>query len=183
MSNWYEVFDNEEVQWHARRQATRLTMAAAAAVLITFCIAVLALDGWLALPIAGGLLVTTWLGAVYGISRRLRRLRRVVWCIKLSEERVVGYDYTRHKAVMAWAKIQRAELTRDGLLLVGEGACTFHIPHLFPDFAVLSHRVVYYAEQHGVPVFLDGRPWQDLDVYRVFPFLADAAPKAGAGDS
>ena len=65
------------------------------------------------------------------------------------------------------------DLTRDGLLIVGPALFAFEIPHLFPDFAPLSHSVVYYAELNGVPVFIDGQPWQDLDVYQLFPFLAD----------
>ncbi len=173
MSNWYEVFDNEAVQLHARRQATRLTAVAAAAVLLTLCVAALGFERTLPLPAVGGLLAGTWLGAVWWIASRMRRLRRLVWCIKLSEERVVGYDYTRRKAVLEWSQVHRVALTGDGLLLVGRELCSFEIPHLFPDFAALSHRVVHYAELNGVPVFIDGQPWQDVDVYRLFPFLAE----------
>ncbi len=173
MSNWYEVFDNEEVQRYARKQAAHLTAVAAAVVVLTLACAALALEGLLPLPVAGILLVLTWFGAVRWIALRMRRLRRLVWCIKLSEERVVGYDYTRRKAVLAWNRVRRVDLTGDGLLLVGADLCTFEIPHLFPDFAALSHRVVHYAEVNAVPVFIDGQPWQTLDVYRCFPFLAE----------
>ena len=173
MSHWYEVFDNEEVQLYARKQATHLTAVAATAVLVTLFGVALGAEGLLPMPAVGGLLILTWLGTVHWMTRRMRRLRRVVWCIKLSEERIVGYDYTRRKAVMEWHCVQRVDLTSDGLLIVGPEIFAFEIPHLFPDFADLSHRVVYYAEGHGIPVSIDGQPWQELDVYHLFPFLAD----------
>ena len=173
MSHWYEVFDNEEVQLHARKQATHLTAYAAAAALVTLIGVALGVEGVLPMTAVGGLLILTWLGTVHWMTRRMRRLRRVVWCLKLSEDRLVGYDYTRRKAIMDWHRVQRVDLTRNGLLIVGPELFAFEIPHLFPDFAELSHRVVYYAELNGVPVSIDGQPWQDLDVFQLFPFLAD----------
>ena len=173
MSNWYEVFDNEEVQRHARKQATHLTAAVATTVVMTLFGMALGSEGFVPLPLVGGVLVVTWLVAVRWMANRMRKLRRLVWCVKLSEERVVGYDYTRRKAVMDWSRVQRVELTDDGLLLIGPDLFAFEIPHLFPDFAELSHRVVHYAEMNVVPVFIDGQPWQDLDVFLLFPFLAD----------
>lgn len=173
MSHWYEVFDNEEVQLQARRQAAQLTALAVATILLTFTLTALGIERILPLPAVAGLLLAIWFGTVWWIGSRMRRLRRIVWCIKLSEERVVGYDYTRRKAVLAWDQIHRVELTPNGLLLTGAAPFSFEIPHLFPDFATLSHRIVHYAEQHGVPVLIDGKPWEAIDVYRLFPFLAD----------
>lgn len=176
MSNWYEVFDNEAVQWYARKQATYLTVVAATAVVATVVLAVLGLEGLWPLPLVGGLLVAIWLGTVRWIAQRQRKLRRIVWCVKLSATRVVGYDYTRRKTVLDWPAVARVELTTDGLLLLGQQGCTFDIPHLFPDFAALSHRVVYYAEAYDIPVYINGHPWESLDVYRLFPFLAEDPP-------
>lgn len=173
MSNWYEVFDNEEVQRYARKQATHLTAVAGAAVLVTLLGASLGAENYLPRPYVGGVLVVTWLVTVRWMATRMRKVRRLVWCIKLSEERIVGYDYTRRKAVMEWRGVQRVELTNDGLLLIGPDLFAFEIPHLFPDFAELSHRVVYYAEMNVIPVFIDGQPWQNLDVFQLFPFLID----------
>jgi hypothetical protein len=173
MSYWYEVFDNEAVQLHARKQAAHLTAVAAGAVLVSLFGIALGSEGYLPMPGLGWLLVLTWFLTVQWMARRMRKLRRLVWCIKLSEERLVGYDYTRRKAVMEWSRVQRVEVTGDGLLIVGPALFAFEIPHLFPDFAELSHRVVYYAELNGSPVFIDGQPWQELDVFQLFPFLAE----------
>ena len=179
MAHWYEVYDNEEVQRHARRQATHLTAVAAGAVLITLFGAALGTENFVPLPAIGGLLVLTWLATVRWIANRTRKLRRLVWCIKLSVHRIVGYDYTRRKAILDWDRVRRVDLTSDGLLLVGPEGFAFEIPHLFSDFAELSHRVVHYAEVNDVPVFIDGQPWEELDVFQLFPFLTDD-PSSGA---
>ena len=176
MSHWYEVFDNKEVQWQARRQAARVTASAVTAILATFAITALGFEQVLPLQAVAALLLVLWFVSVQWIARRMRRLRRIVWCIKLSRERIVGYDYTRRKAILPWAHVRRVEVTEHGLVISGPARFAFEIPHLFPDFAVLSHRVVYYAEQHAVPIFIDGQPWEKLNVYRLFPFLADDAP-------
>ena len=153
----------------------------ATAVLATLFGAALGTEAYLPLPLVGGVLVVMWLGTVRWMANRMRRLRRLVWCIKLSEERIVGYDYTRRKAIMDWSRVQRVELTGEGLLLVGPELFAFEIPHLFPDFSVLSHRVVHYAEMNGVPVFIDGQPWQQLDVHQLFPFLAEDSSTDASG--
>ena len=173
MSHWYEVFDNEAVQLYARKQAARLTAFVAGAVLVTLFGVALGSEDLVPMPALGVVLIITWLGTVHWLARRMRKLRRLVWCIKLSEDRIVGYDYTRRKAVMDWSRVQRVDLKKDGLLIVGTELFAFEIPHLFPDFAALSHRVVHYAERNGVPVSIDGQPWQELDVFQLFPFLAD----------
>jgi len=179
MSHWYEVFDNEEVQRHTRKQATHLTAVATLAIATTLVGATLGFEGHLPLPAVGGILAVTWFATVRWLASRTRKLRRLVWCIKLSEERIVGYDYTRRKAVIDWNRVERVELKKDGLLLIGPPLAAFEIPHLFPDFAELSHRVVHYAEMNDVAIFIDGQPWQELDVYQLFPFLADD-PSPGA---
>lgn len=173
MSNWYEVFDNEEVQRHARTQATHLTVVTALTVVITLIVATLGYEAYLSFPTVGILLAATWLFSVRWVAQRMRRLRRLVWCIKLSEERIVGYDYTRRKAVMTWDRVERVDLSDQGLLLAGPNGSAFEIPHLFPDFPELSHRIVHYAEMNGIPVYIEGLPWQELNVYRLFPFLTE----------
>ncbi|MDX1548228.1 MAG: hypothetical protein R3247_14615, partial [Rhodothermales bacterium] len=116
MSHWYEVFDNEEVQWQARRQATHLTALAAGSVVATLVLAALALGHVLALPLAGVAVAVLWTGTVLWMARRQRALRRIVWCIKLSEDGAVGYDYTRSKHTLRWTGMARLELARRGLL-------------------------------------------------------------------
>lgn len=180
MAEWYEVFDNEQVQFETRKRVARLV-----GVLVVLTVAVVALtpvlahvldSALIATGLAGGLL----LGLVVWASRMFVQLRSVMWCVKLSVHRVVGYDYARRKVLLPWTEVERVELDDDGLLIAGvprEGrpGRMLRIPFLFPDFAQLSHRVVEYAEAHGLPVCVEGRPWQFLDLPTVYPFMAACA--------
>jgi hypothetical protein len=177
MAEWYEVFDNEHVQLDTRKRVARL----AGAVVVLVGAAVGLFPVLLHLLPSALLAVAAVGGALFGVfawaSRAFLRLRSVVWCVKLSVHRVVGYDYARRKAVLPWTEIERVELDAAGLVIAGaprEGrpGRVLRVPFLFPDFARLSHRVVEYAEAHGLPVCVDGRPWQLLDVSTLYPFMA-----------
>lgn len=186
MADWYEVFDNEQVQLDTRRRVGRLVVVlAVGAVVGTVSVPVLAaaLGSTLTALGLGGAVV---LAVVVWVSRAFLRLRSVVWCVKLSVHRVVGYDYARRKSTIPWTRVERVALDRAGLVIAeapheGIPGRVLRIPHLFPDFATLSHRVVEYAEAHGLPVCVDGRPWQLLDVAALYPFMA-ACEIAGCVD-
>ena len=178
MADWYEVFDNEQVQLDTRQRVGRLVVALVAGIALgAGSVPVLAFylgSPWLAIGIGGAALI----GAALAASRSFLRLRSVVWCVKLSVHRIVGYDYARRKATIPWTRVERIELDRGGLVIAeapheGIPGRVLRIPHLFPDFAALSHRVVEYAEAHGLPVCVNGRPWQFLDVAALYPFMAD----------
>lgn len=180
MAEWYEVFDNEQVQFETRKRVARLVgvlvVVAAAALGLTPILAHLFSSVLIALGLAGGLL----LGLVVWASRMFMQLRSVMWCIKLSVHRIVGYDYARRKSVLPWTEVERVELDNEGLLIVGaptEGrpGPMLRVPLLFPDFAQLGHRVVEYAEAHGLPICIDGRPWQFIEISTVYPFMAACA--------
>ena len=44
----------------------------------------------------------------------------------------------------------------------------------FPTYCEVGHRAVEYAEAFGRPVWVDGRPWQSLDLDALYPFLRDS---------
>lgn len=176
-ADWYEVYDHEGVQLVTRRRVSRL-LAVSGGVL---------LGGVLALPMAVQFAPSPWLGAgallavalgvLVLVTGRLLRLRRVVWCVKLSVHRIVGYDYARRKLMLPWTQVERVDVEEDGLLVVGApgaggGSVVLHIPVLFPDYPRLSHRVVEYAEAHGVPVCLEGRPLPLVSLGTLYPFMA-----------
>lgn len=173
MSHWYEVFDNDRVQLLTRKQATRLIRMLVAAFAVTTAGIIVGFNykPYFLLIIVCVLL--TWFFAFWWITWRLRMLRRVVWCVKISDRRVEAYDYTRKKITLDWTKVQRVEITKDCLMLLGPSFCSFQIPHLFTDFPALSHRIIYCAELYEVPIFIDGLPWQSIDVYELYPFLAE----------
>ena len=117
--------------------------------------------------------IALWAAVIGGCAIRLRRLRRVVWCVKLSDREVVGYDYARRRMRIDWIDAERLELGEHGLAVVGPSPCVLEVPHLFPEFATLSHRMVRYAEFYEIPIFVGGQPWQQLDVYHLYPFLTE----------
>lgn len=180
MSDWYEVFDNEQVQFDTRRRVARL-VGVLVVVLGTIAGAIPLILLYVPFPVlALGLVGLAVAGLLGWASRAFLRLRSVVWCVKLSVHRVVGYDYARRKSVLAWTEVERVELDAAGLVIAqapteGRPGRVLRIPHLFPDFPRLSHRVVEYAEAHSLPVCVDGRPWQLLDLSALYPFMAECA--------
>jgi hypothetical protein len=178
MAEWYEVFDDVEALRATRRRVGRLLTASAlgsGAVGAFAPLAVFWAPGGRAVVIA--VAVVGALVAALHLGRALGALRGVLWCVKLSVRRVVGYDYGRRQTALAWTAVERVELDDGGLLLVGRddrGAVRrLRVPGTFPDYARLSHRVVDYAEAFGCPVHVEGRPWQHLDLYTTFPFLRE----------
>ncbi|NBC17720.1 MAG: hypothetical protein GVY18_10445 [Bacteroidetes bacterium] len=177
----YEVFDNDEVHLRTRQQAAHLTDTAAFAVGLT--LGVMALGGMqlISLLAAGGLIVAIWAGATTWIVVRRRQLQRVAWCVKLSDRQVVSYDYRRKPTTLDWDAVAHVDLDEDGLVLIGPEGPLVSIPALFPEFASLSHAIVRQAEAHDVTIMIDGCPWQQLNIYSLFPFLADDSSAGTAG--
>lgn len=186
MPDWYEVFDNEQVQFATRQRVARLVVILAASLgLVVGLVPVMAFylpSTLLAIGLGGSVLLAISVWA----SRAFLRLRSVVWCVKLSVHRVVGYDYARRKSTIPWTRVERVDLDAQGLVISeapheGVPGRVLRIPHLFPDYAALSHRVVEYAEAHGLPVCVGGRPWQFLDLPTIYPFMSDVEVAGAVG--
>ena len=181
MSTWYEVYDNQDALLLSRqrvRQLTRRYGLASLAVALTAPLVVLHVPGgaWVALAAAVLLAAAGLL-----VLRALRALHAVAWCVRLSFHGLLA-DFGRRRTAMRWEEVARVALDDEGLLVLGtdeDGAARrLRIPLDFPRYAHLSHRVVEYAEAHGRPIFVDGRPWQLLDLHALYPFLADAVGEA-----
>jgi hypothetical protein len=180
MPDWYEVYDDEQVQLRTRQRVGWLSTAAVAALAVGLGSLPLAVLFAPAPILAAAAILGGILAALSVLGWQVNRLRRVVWCLKLSVHRVVGYDYARRKTELPWPSVERVEVDGGGLLLVGVPPPSgptpaLRVSHLFPDYPTLSHRVVEYAEAHGVPVCIEGRPWQLLDVRVLYPFLPPTA--------
>ena len=178
MAQWYEVFDNSEVQWLTRKRAAKVTMAMALGGAGT--LGGLALGQTLGLPLGLTLiaLVLAWTGLLELLARYVEALRRVVWCLKLSDRHVAGYDYRRQKISFDWIRVVRIDLSPEGLVVVGPDDQEIIIPHLFPDYATLSHRILHYAEFYDIPLCIHGESFAEMDVYHLFPFLREAEDAA-----
>ncbi len=173
MSAWYEVYDNVDVQLMTRKRAAALTGAVTLAIMFSIAVLALGLEGSLPVPTALGWIALGWFGLSWWCLHRRRRLRRLVWCVKLSDREIVGYDYARNKSSLDWLDVDRIDIRDSALVVAGREDVCLEIAHLFSEFSELSHRIIRYADLYDIPVFIDGRPWQQLDVLDVFPFLAE----------
>lgn len=171
MADWYEVFDNDEVQDVTRRKvfvlARNLALTAGFAVVV-FGFAQL---GGVPLLLAMGLSMSIVIVAAVNTYFKLLQLHRIVWCLKISERRIAGYDYARRKIDLDWIKVSRIELAQSGLVVRGNNKAQLEVSHRYPDFARLSHRIVEYAEFYEIPVYIDGGRWQDVNVQSLYPFV------------
>lgn len=165
------VFDADEVQFRMRRRAVRLIRLAAATAALTLLLVFLADAGAVAAPVAGVLVCLAWVATVGWTARERRRLRQVVWCLKLSGEGVEGYDYARRRLRLRWEQVRRVELVSGGLRVVGPRPCALDVPMLFPEYVELGHQVAAHAEGRAIPLCIDGRPYEQMDLYSAFPDL------------
>ncbi len=178
MSSWYEVYDNVDVQSMTRKRAASMTGVVTLAIMVSITALAVGLEGSIPAAAAALLIVLTWGGFAWWCTVRYRSLRRQVWCVKLSQDEIVGYDYARRRSEAAWRNVERIELGDSALFVVGRGAPTLEIAHIFPDFPELSHRIMHYADRYDIPVHVDGGPWQQLDVYALFPCLQIDTPSS-----
>ncbi|MEX1054628.1 MAG: hypothetical protein WED81_01265, partial [Rhodothermales bacterium] len=82
-----------------------------------------------------------------------------------------------------WSSAERIDVGDRSLVVVGPNSESLEVAHLFPDFAEVSHRIAHYAESHRVPLFIGGKPWQQLDLYDVYPFLAEDTSSSTHGSA
>lgn len=179
MSAWYEVYDNVDVQLMTRKRAAAMTLMVTLAIMFSIAVLAMGLEGSIPMVAALGLIALGWSGFTWWCLHRRRRLRRLVWCVKLSDREIVGYDYARRKSSLDWLDVERIDVQEAALVIVGRGDVCLEIAHLFPEFTELSHRIIRYGDFYSIPVFIDGRPWQQLDVCDVFPFLAETGWERG----
>lgn len=167
----YEVFDDAQVHPLAQRLSLHRSLTwALAAALILACS-----WGWstglLAPTLALFLIGAIGFGSWVQLRNGRKRLRSLVWSLHLSPHCLVGYNYLHRKIVLPWKDIDRVELKAEGLTIQGPDTVLFEISSSFLHFPTLSHRIVSYADEYKVPVFIDGMPWEQISVYHLFPFL------------
>jgi hypothetical protein len=184
MPDWYEVFDDERGLREARvRVGQRAVLFGLSGVVLGLTAFALPADGGDRLALAAGAVAA--LSAAWLVSG-LRSIRDLVWCVKLSVRRVIGYDLTQQRLALMWPDVDCVEIDRRGVLVRGRDEsgtpCRLRVGASFPDFAALSHRLVDYAEAYGRPIYVDGRPWQLIDLHSVYPFLGETVPARSADE-
>lgn len=177
------IYDEEGVQLRTRRRMTRLAWALAGTAFCTLLIVIL----WQQQVIGGGMTVLLtlglWLAAGHVLYTRMHRLQQVAWCIKFSDDFLIGYDYARRPRKIKWKDVERVEIQDDYLHIQTAQTFDLFVPASFSQFGALSHELVDYAFRHGIPLFINGVDFEELDVYEIYPFLQDDAPDRGASPS
>ena len=173
MSRWYQVFDDERVNLVTRSAARRHAAGAVALGLVSG----VALFASFVSPVSTYAVVTAvtglwgWAGAA--LFRTWTRLRRQVWCLKISDREVVGYDYRRHRIRIDWIDAVGVDVNKRGLAIVAADDRRLEVPVRFPSYTDLCHVVLEHAEFYEVPVLIDGAPLASVAARDVFPFLGE----------
>lgn len=167
MAAWFEVFDNDVVLERTRKEINGLYASLAVAVILPITLLPLFLTNQEVLwaLFVGGFAIF----GVYELLQLIAERRQIVWCIKLSDHQIIGYDYARTKRVMDWTQMDHIELTDVSLIVRPQTGPAFEIPHLYPDFATLSHRIIEYADLYHIPICINGAPWEDIDLRSIYP--------------
>lgn len=168
MSRWFEVFENDRVQFVTRERVLYLVYLGGSTLLLVVAgalfIATRQVPLEVGLPV---LLIALALPGSYVIWS-LHEIARIVWCVKLSDRGAIGYDFARRKRSFDWTQVDRVELATTGLRLIHHRGDTLEVPHLFPNFADLSHRIIEYAEFYSIPVCIEGQRWEEVDVKTLY---------------
>lgn len=176
MTYCYENYDNDDVHFRLRGQVAKLSSLFAVALIFSIVLLLIRQQWTLPSSLVTMLVGAAWGGTSWWIYRRLARLRHVVWGVKVSDEEVIGYDYARRRITLPWREMRHVSLDEQGLRLQGHGDNWFEVPGHFDDFGDLSHNLAGLAERYGIPLHVDGRPWQEVNVYQLFPFLSKDPP-------
>ena len=182
MAEWFEVFDDERVLTAVRRRARQTVVAFALGSLLAVAAAPLATAAWphAAAPAAlgCGLLLT-----VLAVStlRRLTRLHRTLWKVEISVGRIVGHDVGGRRVSITWPALGALDVRGGGLAFVGTDddgrRVQLVVPSSLPRFTAFGHRAVGYAEAFGRPLWIEGQPWERVDLAALYPFVReDSAP-------
>lgn len=185
MAEWFEVYDAKGVLVRARRRANRLVWVFA---LVSGGLVAAAPVATFVLP-RGGFAVAVACAAVLVVHGvwlvvRLSQIHRKLWRLDLSVHRALGFDTGRRSRALTWVDVHRVEVGGGGLTIVGRTHGSWvrlRVPAAFPRYTSLAHRVVEYAEAHGRPIWVDGRPWQTLDIGALYALASQTEGTAGGG--
>ena len=178
MSTWSQTFDDDRVLDEARSHARRCVVVFAGVSGALVCLAPLStlsprLDATVVALVSGALLSVCAGVVMVILGREYRRL----WRIELSMGRFVGYDAAGRRSSLPWARVHRVDISRDGLLVAGRDergrGTRLTVAAGIPQFTVLAHRAVEYAEAHGRTVCVEGTPLDDLDLATLLPSLCE----------
>ncbi|MDQ7041788.1 MAG: hypothetical protein Q9M35_12700 [Rhodothermus sp.] len=167
------VFEDERVLRQLRRQAAWTVAVAAVGFIGGLVLLSLMRRYQIAdLPTAG-MLCLGWGGLTAWAALRLYRLQQHIWRLQLSATALTGYDYGRHAWRIDWSLLDHVELTDQDLRITTRDGRRFVIPGCHADFPELGHALVDKAERLGCPLYVNGRPFEALDIRTLLPLPPD----------
>ncbi len=182
MSADYELFDANHIQRSVRHRMYRLNVLLCGVVVLTLAGLILGRSGHLT-PHGLAWILTGNLLLAGGLVWRHRHLSHTIWCVKVSSEDVVGYDCARRKTRIPWPKVEQIDVTDEALIIDRSPYRFFAISTSFFDYTTLGHCILAHAEQHDVPLYLEGKSLHDIDVYALYPVLTDEPPADASGSA
>lgn len=169
------LFEDQQMLRHLRRRAA-WTVVVAAIGFVGGLVLLSALSRHRIADLsAAGLLCLAWGSLTAWAALRLYRLQHQVWRLHLSESRLIGYDYGRHAWTIDWMHVDRLNLTDEGLRVETLDGRHLLVPSWHADFSALGHALLDYAEHLGCPLYLNGRPFEAVDLRTLLPLPPDVA--------
>ncbi|MEM1269225.1 MAG: hypothetical protein AAF752_05365 [Bacteroidota bacterium] len=166
----YEVYDSDEVLLVTKRRFNRIMLTLGVAGILAIAMVFYLTARPKPMLIWSAVLVLTSGAILHVLVSRLQALRRVVWCVKVSDRLVSGYNYARRRTRIDWTDVDYVDLERRSLRLVSESGTSIEVLYRFQEFVDLGHRLVEYAEFYELPVLIDGRPIDEVDLDGVYPY-------------
>jgi hypothetical protein len=167
------TFNSHDIRYETRRRIAFHTGIFAMAVVLS-CGLLLVVGTNVRHPVNWfvGLGMVCLLPTLY-LGYRIYRLSQVVWYIKVTPDQLEGYDYARRKIRISWTDIARIDITAHALTVISTDGRFITLPSNFSEFSTVGHLLFDAAREKEIRVCIDGRAWDALSIYALFPFLED----------
>ena len=178
MNPFANIFDAELVQLKTRRTVLNLTASIVSTLIVVGVVAYAAKISSDVSPYVAGALVLGSIAYVIWALDRLQRARRVAWCLKVSDETIVGYDFSRERHVIQWRDVESIDVSESALEIHSKRRSPLIIPHLYKEYGALGRCLLDYTEAYGIPLSVNGTPLLDINIYNLFPGLGEISRAA-----
>lgn len=169
MNPFANIFDAELVQLKTRRTVLNLSASICVAIVVAASIGFGAKYQDMLSPLEGAAIILSTIIYVIWALDRLQRARSVAWCLKITDDAIVGYDFSRQRRVIFWRDVTSIDVTESALHIHSSRRSSLVIPHLYKEYEALGHVLLDYTESYGVLLTVNGTPMNEINVYQLFP--------------
>lgn len=169
MNPFANIFDAELVQLKTRRRVLNLTASVCVALVLAAGIGLGVKYQAVIHPAVAAVFIFAALGYVIWALDGLQRARSVAWCLKVTDDAIVGYDFSRQRRVIFWKDVASIDVTESALHIHSTRKSSLVIPHLYKEYDALGHILLDYTEYYDVLLTVNGTPMNEINVYQLFP--------------